>query len=552
MDKRGKPIDHGTIPIRVAREVVSHLSFGIYKNFARAVRELISNAYDAGATQVKIGLDLRSEPAKVIVRDDGRGMNKEDMQDRLFRIGTVTPPTDEVDKETGRRRIGQFGIGFLSTFPYCDLLTLASKRRGEDTIVEVNVETSRFFKGGTFDITEEQVAYDKYRSDLPAEKGETLVTLDGIKPHIVTELKRKHATRSDASIDRFEGFDKFKWTICQFAPVQYPPDQKELQSFFTYEGRNPLRVWLDGKELFRNVPEDAEILDKGIEKFGDVRVKYVIMSPMRPVQPQEARGLQVRVRDVGIGLPTDFDVVKLKGRVLGKLNHICGEIHVIQGLIPLMIDRDSLSYTENAAQMQNYFGDKLRLFNDKLEKWAREDKQIYSVLQNVTDSEKIARSLQSAGIIRYKKERLRAPEKKIALLSNRLLKVMQERAQETGYQIEIDEKASARVSPIEVLSRDRVLVIRTGHPSLKERITIFGKSYDVRKEKWGYSDSVKSACKIEGKKAVFNMGHPIFDVKNLDEQRARQLVLGINLIMERQRGKKAILSAFYHLLKELF
>ena len=536
----------------MAREVIGHLSFGIYKNFARAIRELVSNAYDAGATEVKIGLDLRSKTPKVIVRDDGKGMSINDMRKKLFRIGTVTPPTDEIDEETGRKKIGQFGIGFLSTFPYCDLLTVATKKRGEDTIVEVNVETGRFFKGDTFDITEQKVAYKKYRSDLPTEKGETIVTLEKIKPHIVNELKREHAGRPDTSIDRFEGFNKFKWSICQFAPIQYPPNQKDLLDFFTYEGRNPLRLWLDGKELFRNIPLGAEILEKGEEKFGDIRVKYVTMSPMRPVQPQEARGLQVRVRDVGIGLPTDFDVVKLKGRVLGKLNHICGEIHIIEGLVPIMIDRDSLSYTESVAKMQDFFRDRLTKLNGKLENWASEDKQIYSVLENVSDSKKIVSRLQSAGLIRYKKERLRLPKKKIALLSERLPQVMQERAQERGFEIKVEEKPSIRLPPIEVLSRERVLIIRTGHPSLKERITILGKSFDVSSDEWGYTDSVRSACKIEGHKAVFNTAHPIFDLKGLDEETTRRLVLGINLMMDEQQGKKAILTAFYQLLKELF
>ncbi len=97
-----EPIDQGTIPVKVAREVIAHLSLGLYRNFARAIRELVSNAYDAKAMQVRIGLDFKSDPAKVIVRDDGLGMTVAEMESRLFRIGTVTPPTEDIDVDTGR------------------------------------------------------------------------------------------------------------------------------------------------------------------------------------------------------------------------------------------------------------------------------------------------------------------------------------------------------------------------------------------------------------------------------------------------------------------
>ena len=40
--------------MKVSKEIVGHLSVGLYRNFARAIKEVISNSYDAGATEVKI------------------------------------------------------------------------------------------------------------------------------------------------------------------------------------------------------------------------------------------------------------------------------------------------------------------------------------------------------------------------------------------------------------------------------------------------------------------------------------------------------------------
>lgn len=64
---------------KVTKEIVNHLSKGLYRNFGRAIKELISNSYDAQATKVKIRLDL--ENSRIVVKDNGEGMNlKEEIE----------------------------------------------------------------------------------------------------------------------------------------------------------------------------------------------------------------------------------------------------------------------------------------------------------------------------------------------------------------------------------------------------------------------------------------------------------------------------------------
>ena len=50
--------NEGFLSINVDKDVVKHLSLGLYKNYALAIKELISNSYDAGAKEVKIRLLL--------------------------------------------------------------------------------------------------------------------------------------------------------------------------------------------------------------------------------------------------------------------------------------------------------------------------------------------------------------------------------------------------------------------------------------------------------------------------------------------------------------
>lgn len=348
------------LPFKVKKEVVGHLSLGLYRNFARAIKELISNSYDAGATEVKIKLDL--DKAEIIVRDNGFGMSLKDIEDRFLTIGVVTASSEEVNN-LGRKRIGTFGIGCLSVFPYCNTVHVITKKIDSEDIIELIIETERFFTGIPSDIEKEKAKCIIQKSDLPTENGETIISLKGIKPHLIKELRQKSGS-GWSSINKFSGFAKFKWTLSQYVPIQFPPEQKELRDFFSDFKTAPMRLWLDGKELFRNIPENMEILDKGEEKFGNVHVKYVITTSKKPVEPEEARGLQVRLRDVAVGLPTDFEVTKLTGKMPGKLNYISGEVCVLSGLdSSLMINRDSFSYTQEVSEMQDFFRKKLIKWN---------------------------------------------------------------------------------------------------------------------------------------------------------------------------------------------
>jgi len=266
-------LDEGSFPIQVNSEVVKHLSVGLYRNFARAVKELISNSYDADATEVKIKLNLTNN--SVIIRDNGKGMDLDELKNNFFNIAKGSPISYSVDG-FGRSRIGTFGIGFLGTFPYCKELELITKKKGDDKFIEITLITEKYFQGSSFQIAEDESVYYRIsKSDLPLDAGETIITLKNIAPHIIHELKTYH--KGTTNIDKLGGFEKFKWTIAQYAPIQYPEDRKDLREFFNDPQKVPMKLWLNSEELFRNVPEKAIILEKGSKIFGEIELKYAIM-----------------------------------------------------------------------------------------------------------------------------------------------------------------------------------------------------------------------------------------------------------------------------------
>lgn len=544
----------GNLSFKVNKEVVSHLSIGLYRNFGRAIKELISNAYDAGATELKIKLDLKN--SEIIVRDNGRGMDIKEIEQRFLSIGYTTPSSDKVD-ELGRKRIGTFGIGCLSVFPYCNKLQVITKKKDSSEISELNINTEGFFKGLPSEIEKEKIPYKIHKSDLPKDKGETIISLKGIKPHLVKELKQVGSS-GRATIDKYSGYQKFKWTLSQYSPLMFPEGSKLLKDFFDESNKKPMRLWLDGTELFRNVPEKVKLLEKGEQKLGGISFKYALLTPMKPVEPEEARGIQVRLRDTAIGLPRDFDVRKL-GKVLGKLNYLCGEVHVTDGLDgALMIDRDSFSYTEDVAELHDFFRKKLTRWNETLEQWALQDKAIYESLIGIDGEEAISKQLKKANILRFSRERLRLPKHPIVKgkkkeVSSPSITIKKALEGKKDYKVVAVKGESKSKTPVEIKPDKKEILVYEEHPTFTESIELEKRKYKVLYEEWNPKQTAYSICKLDErqKKVVFNSAHPLFKSK-ISNEVVKKLSLGVLLILKDTKGQEKLIKRMNELLETAF
>lgn len=549
MVKKKEIISEGKLKIDFSEETIRHLSIGLYSNFARAIKEIISNSYDGGATEVMIKLDL--DNSRIVLRDNGRGMNLTEIKKNFLTVGKVTPPSENVD-ELGRKRIGTFGIGCVSIFPYCDELEVITKKKGSNEIIETLIPTGRYFKDGRFKLTKRDIIrYKILPSDLPKDKGETIFVLNKIKPYIINDLKNKGFS-GESTIDKFGGFEKFKWTLCQYAPIQFPEKRKDLRDFFEESNRIHMRLWLDGEELFRNVPENAKILDKGEEEIGNISFKYVIMTTMEPIKPKELRGLQVRLRDVAVGLSRDFDVIKETGKVPGKLNWLCGEIHITNGLnSALMIDRDSFSYTQEVSKLEDFFRKKIIKWNSTLENWAVEDKEIYESVLGLENSKKIIQELKKSGIVRISEKRLRLPKKPIDKLTPK--RIVDTLSKQEKYRVESKiDAVSKKKTPVEIDEKEKSIIVHIKHPDFLETIKVGKEKFKVQYDEWNPQQIVYSICKIDREnRIVYNKKHPIFKDK-IDQDKIKRLSLGIVLVLKNEKNKEKLIRKFNRLLEDAF
>jgi hypothetical protein len=118
----------GTIDVLITYKIIELFSEGLYSSPSKAIEELVSNAFDAGATHVHIILpaDLADRQSTIVVLDDGGGMTDKGFQQHWL-IGTSNKRTQGFKSPRGRKQIGKFGIGKLATYVLANEVTHISK-----------------------------------------------------------------------------------------------------------------------------------------------------------------------------------------------------------------------------------------------------------------------------------------------------------------------------------------------------------------------------------------------------------------------------------------
>ena len=108
--------------------VLNHLGLNLYSNTPAVLAEVIANAWDADATEVKVNFDL--EEKTITVSDDGHGMNIDDINDKYLLVGYQKRNKPNFRTPGGRRPMGRKGIGKLSLFSIADKIFVYSHKDG--------------------------------------------------------------------------------------------------------------------------------------------------------------------------------------------------------------------------------------------------------------------------------------------------------------------------------------------------------------------------------------------------------------------------------------
>jgi hypothetical protein len=455
------------IPIKVKAGILLHIGAGIYSSVAGAVKELVSNAYDADARTVVISTNYPVFD-KFVIADNGTGMTAKRFEEAMQSIGNSIKGTIEptrVTPEFKRPIIGHLGIGLMALSQVCDRAIIESQVPGARTKFIAKLDFTEFTKAtpqrdhavklatlldhlGSNDSVDqfltdpntpkeakqslkqlldevnrlegENLGYCMVYDDLPAVEGQrgTIITLEGINSAVLDKLSDQNRSLSampksakDRGLDwadfgaevnewswrqlceklqiesgglshqSLPGYHQFLWELALTTPVCYFDDapillskdtlKKKKRALKAYDfnlivdQRNLLKpILLPGGQLARNLDVLEPKYDYTLTSVSFSR--EIEGSPLsfsgyiywqrKQIQPSTIRGLQIYIRNIGIGT---FDNTLLKFSTVNptsRAGQISGEIYADEGLErALNIDRRSFRETDAHYQaFQNH------------------------------------------------------------------------------------------------------------------------------------------------------------------------------------------------------
>ncbi len=159
MNKRGRSVKDrpafitaGTeadkIDVQISYRIIELFSQGLYRSPTKAIEELVSNGYDAGATKVHVAIDpdLTPDDATIAVIDNGTGMDAAGLQQHWL-IGVSNKRSPSYAPPRGREQIGRFGIGKLATYVLAQSFTHLTKTKDGYYAITMDYSTIPHDKG---------------------------------------------------------------------------------------------------------------------------------------------------------------------------------------------------------------------------------------------------------------------------------------------------------------------------------------------------------------------------------------------------------------------
>lgn len=121
-----------SLSLKFDPKTIEHLGVKMYSTLPPALAELISNSYDADASEVTIEfLEQNGAPKAITIEDNGTGMSLKDIQEKFLVIGRNR--RDEGDNPSaryGRLATGKKGLGKLALFGLAKEISVETVKDG--------------------------------------------------------------------------------------------------------------------------------------------------------------------------------------------------------------------------------------------------------------------------------------------------------------------------------------------------------------------------------------------------------------------------------------
>lgn len=470
--------------LRVDKQIVPLLSKSTYqKNFSNAIRELVSNAYDADALTVRITISQNF--SKIEIEDDGSGMTREEF-DHYCTIAGLKRDI-RLSRKYNRKRIGQFGIGFLSVFPFCEFLEVTTTVENSDEIITARIPARKYFEyKGEDDVSKIPINGSIIHNGALKSKQFTRIAL--INPtNMVRQYFSNVKTRERKTIKKWDPMTRFRWELQEDLPISFDP-KSPFNKVIKYDEPIGIKVLLNGEPLYRN-ELSQQVLASGIESISGIECQYIITTSYAGVEPVEARGLKIRLNNVGIGRRSYLNLQSSRG--FSRLHWLTGDVLISDRLRDdLNISRDNFVSTR---QVDNFF-EGLR---NKLREWA------YYV-EDVGEAEKELQSVMA----NTQKTRI---EPRHEIISENI-----EKLKKRGFTVVTEPEGSrnSHSQPISVDKASKTVTISNIDVIARDEMVVFGRKMRLVYKKWDYKSSDMPSCRFGTDGSIeINQTYPLFESK---------------------------------------
>lgn len=139
----------------ISLNALEHLGINLYSNIPAVLSEIVANAWDADAANVKVVIDKAAET--ITIEDDGTGMDRDGVIDRFLTVGFKRREVLGGKTAKGRSPMGRKGIGKLSIFSIAQIAEVYTIVNGQKTAFRMDREVIRKAIAGT--------GKDRYKPD---------------------------------------------------------------------------------------------------------------------------------------------------------------------------------------------------------------------------------------------------------------------------------------------------------------------------------------------------------------------------------------------------
>lgn len=327
--------------ITVSSRIVDYLSSGLYESPAACLKELINNSYDADANTVQVF--VKPDADRIIITDNGHGMDQEDFVRHFHRISESHKRDDSDRTPSGRKKIGKIGIGFIAANEICEEMEILSTKKGSPDLLRVTI----FFDKMRQDLDQRRREHDEiakadYRGTVDGTNTEDHFThiflkrvrgearkilagarslrsetkgrsLYGLKPESVRDIL------ADQGLVSWSEFDEYSQTLLRVAenvPVKYHDNWlprnllSRVRDFVQDVEHLNFKVEYDGSELRKPVvlfPRGSNstsspcFLRRFTYKGKNVSAKGYFYVQHGTIKPEELQGVLIRIRQAAVG-----------------------------------------------------------------------------------------------------------------------------------------------------------------------------------------------------------------------------------------------------------